>query len=195
MQVIIFISLRFQEWLSTMFIIPFQSMDMLWLLVPVWISWWFAEYFQEKHGTSLGNATSNAVVVLWGAIDCARQTVNLLAKKSILGTLNISLRFTLASLIFLYGGTIVYLGIKGNPLIKYIARIRVVTYVFIQFVPVFYNAIPLSFNHILASILFYPIFHYAIELLDYLMPDPVSIQEESSGPKQTSPAFDFSSLK
>ncbi len=167
-----------KDWLTTIFITPFRSTDMLWLLVPVWISWFFAEFFQEKIGTSMGNALTNAVIVLWGSIDCTRQTVRLIGEGLVKGTGNIIARFAVIGGIFLYGFTIVFLGWKGNEIIKKVARIREVTYVFVMFVPIFYNAIPLTMKHVIAAILFFPVFYYAIELFDRLTPNPAAVTKD-----------------
>ena len=69
----------FKLWITTLFVLPFKHTQMLWLLIPIWATWFFAEFFQEKHGTSMGNAITNSVVVIWGSIDCTRQTVNMTA--------------------------------------------------------------------------------------------------------------------
>ena len=174
----------FKEWLRTIFVLPFVNMDMLWLLVPVWLSWFFAEFFQEKIGTSMGNAISNSVVILWGSIDSTRQTVKLIGEGAVQGMGNIILRFAVITAIFFYGATIVVFGIKGNEIIKKIARIREITYIFVMFIPIFYNVIPFSFNHIFAAVIFFPLFYFMIELVDKLMPNPKAIQadlEKSSG--------------
>jgi len=84
----------------------------------------------------------------------------------------------LIATIFAYGGLIVGLGIKGNSLIKYIGRVREVTYVFAMFVPIFYNAIPFSGGHILGAILFFPLFYFVIELLDKYTPNPKAMVED-----------------
>jgi hypothetical protein len=170
----------FKLWLNTIFVVPFQTVDMLWLLVPIWLSWFFSEFFQEKRGTSMGNAITNSVIVFWGSVDWARQTVNLITKAVIKGFLNISSRFFLIAVVFAYSMTIIVLGIKGNPIIKKIARIRVVTYVFVVFTPVLYNKIPLTLNHIAAAVIFFPLFYYVIELTAYIFPNPKAIEERTT---------------
>ena len=170
----------FVDWLRTIFIIPFQNADMLWLLVPVWLAWFFAEFFQEKQGTSMGNAISNAVVILWGSIDCARQTTYWVAKHPG-SVIDAVLRYSLVALIFVYGAVIVWLGVRGNHLIRYIGRIRQVTYVFIMFVPIFYGAIPFSLNHIVGAVIYFPIFYFIVELLDRYTPDPKAITIDLHG--------------
>ncbi|MFH0870258.1 MAG: hypothetical protein V1866_04345 [archaeon] len=158
--------------------VPFQNLDMLWLLVPVWLAWFFAEFFQEKVSTSLGNAMSNAIIILWGSIDCSRQTIRLIGEHAIAGFLNIFLRFFIITVIFAYGLLIIMLGWKGNKVIKAIGRIREITYVFVIFVPVFYNASKLTLNHLVAAVLFFPIFYFVIELMDRYIPDPKAVVED-----------------
>ncbi len=178
----------FQLWLSTIFITPFQNIDMLWLLVPIWIAWFFAEFFQEKMGTSMGNAITNAVVILWGSIDCIRKTIQLMSEKILTNWLDLALRFGFILLLFVYGAVIVILGWRGNKIIKYIGRVRVITYIFAMFVPIFYNAIPFSLEHIIAAVLFFPVFYFVIELIDHYTPNPKALTEDlgtSSGSDPT----------
>jgi hypothetical protein len=167
-------------WFSTIFLTPFQNADMLWILVPVWLGWFFAEFFQEKTGTSMGNAMSNAVIVLWGSIDWFRQTVGLMSERVITGFWSIAPRFFLAAVVLGYGLLIIILGVKGKKVIQYIGRIREVTYVFAMFTPIFYNTIPFSFEHILATVLFFPLFYYVIELIDRYTPNPRALLEDAS---------------
>ena len=37
----------FKTWISTLFVTPFQHADMLWLLIPIWVTWFFAEFFSQ----------------------------------------------------------------------------------------------------------------------------------------------------
>lgn len=168
----------FKLWITTLFVLPFRHTHMLWLLIPIWATWFFAEFFQEKHGTSMGNAITNSVIVIWGSIDCTRQTVNFITAGILTSTLDIVIRFLIVAVILGYGVTIVVLGLKGNKVIKYIGRVREVTYAFVIFAPVFYEATPLSFNHVIAAILFFPLFYFAIELIDRYTPNPKAVAED-----------------
>ncbi|MBW2964284.1 hypothetical protein KY363_02390 [Candidatus Woesearchaeota archaeon] len=185
----------FKGWIVTIFVAPWKTMDMLWLLVPVWVAWFFAEFFQEKQGTSMGNAITNAVVVLWGSIDCTRQTISLMSEGTVSGIWNIIARFGIIAAIFAYGILIVILGIKGNKIIKYIGRVREVTYAFAMFTPVFYNEIPLTLSHIIATLLFFPLFYFTIELIDRYTPNPKAMVEdlEESGGGGSSSKSSFGS--
>lgn len=172
------------HWLNTIFIAPFNTPDMLWIVVPVWLSWFFAEFFQEKAGTSMGNAISNATIVIWAAVDCARQTVKFISAGEITLGFDIFMRFLIISLILIYGLLVLVLGLKGNPLVRKIGRIREMTYIFAIFVPVFYNEILLTFNHLVSALLFFPVFYYFIELLDKLTPDPAAIKIDMESDRQ-----------
>jgi hypothetical protein len=177
----------FRLWLHTIFVVPFQTTDMLWLLVPVWASWFFAEFFQEKTGTSFGNAITNSVVVLWGSIDCTRQTLKLMADHTITNSLNIALRFALIGLIFIYGVIIILWGWKTKGIIKYLGRIREVTYVFVIFTPMFYDAIPLSLDLLIAAVLFFPLFYFGIELINRYTPNPKAVVQDINDTVSSAP--------
>jgi uncharacterized membrane protein YgcG len=168
----------FKLWLYTIFASPFLNLTMLWVLVPVWLGWFFAEFFQEKVGTSMGNAISNATIVLWGSIDCTRQTLSLMSDGTVSAFWDIFSRFALISVIFLYGIIIITLGLRGRKIIKSIGRVREVTYFFAVFVPILYGFIPLSWDHIIAAILFFPLFYFIIELVDHFTPNPRAIVED-----------------
>lgn len=178
----------FNLWVNTLFVTPFTTADMLWLLVPVWASWFFAEFFQEKTGTSFGNAITNSVVVLWGSIDCTRQTLRLMADNIITGAWDIFSRCLIIGLVFVYGVIIIVWAWKTNKRIKYLGRVREVTYVFAIFTPIFYNALPLTWDHLIAAVLFFPLFYFAIELLDRYTPNPQAIIEDMNETSQSSNA-------
>lgn len=168
----------FKMWLSALFVIPLQQPQLLWLLIPVWLSGGFAEFFQEKKGTSMGNAVSNATITLWGSIDWTRQTVSLYGEKVISGFGNMFFRSALILMIFAYSFGIIFWGIKGNKIIKKIGRVREVTYVLAVFTPIFYGVMPLSFNYIFAAFIFFPLFYEVVEFIDWITPNPKPIEQD-----------------
>ena len=169
----------FKLWIDTLIIAPFRTPEMLWILVPVWLNWVFAEFFQEKLRTSTGNALSNSIVLIWGSVDCTRQTTVLIASGIIKGTWNVVARFSLAGLIFLYGLLIVFLGLRGSKKAGRVGRIREVTYVCMMFIPVFYNELPLTWDHFFAAAVYFPLFYFIVEVIDRITPNPKSIAEEA----------------
>jgi len=169
-----------QLWINTLFVTPIQNKEMLWILVPIWLGWFFSEFFQEKTGTSMGNAISNSIVVFWGSIDWFRQTVRLIGERAIIGTWNIATRLTLAGVVLIYGTLIIILGLKGKKIIRRMGRIREVTYVFAMFTPIFYQAMPFSIDHVIATLLFFPVFYFTIELIDKYTPNPKAIEEDNA---------------
>ncbi|MFC1753901.1 hypothetical protein ACFL96_11020 [Thermoproteota archaeon] len=176
--ILIFIWDLLKQWLFTIFVAPAKNFNMLWILVPVYLTWFFAEFFQEKQGTSMGNAITNAVVVFWGGFDWIRGTVTKLSDGRLLFGWQATGRIILCSFLIAYGIAIVTLGIKGNKLVKYIGRIRQVTYIVVMFTPVFYEVITLTWYHVLAVVVFSPVFYFTIELIDRVTPNPKAVQED-----------------
>lgn len=163
---------------GSLFAAPFVNPRMLWIILPIYFIWIFTELYQEKKGTSLGNAVSNGVVVLWVGVDWVRQIVD----QMIAGTLNVSASFFskifLAFLIFVYGLTIVITGIRGRAMTKFIGRIREVTYAVLMLTPIFYGAINFSFKVVFAIVLFFPAFYGIVELIDKYTPNPKTYEVE-----------------
>ena len=116
-------------WLHAIFVAPFENLNMLWVLVPIYLGWLFTEVFQEKKGTSIGNAISNGVIALWVGIDWTRTTTNALIEGTKMTWKQIAGKFLVAVFVLLYGIFIIYKGAKGKALTKYIGRIRIVTYI------------------------------------------------------------------
>lgn len=184
----------FKLWSHTIFVAPFQNFEMLWILIPIYLSWIFADFFQEKKGTSLGNAISNGIIPVWAGVDWVRQTVNAITIAKVTSKVSWTVyasKFAIAAFVLFYGFWIIWEGIWGKELTKYIGRIREVTYLVIMLTPVIYNVTPITFQFFFSIILFFPIFYYFVELLDYIIPDPVSIQEEKreAGKSSSSPNF------
>src|SRR3989344_9185741 len=63
------------SWLSLFFLAPFQNVEVLWILIPIWLNLIVTDFYQEKHGTTIGNAITNGVTMLWVGIDWIRFTL------------------------------------------------------------------------------------------------------------------------
>ncbi len=161
---------------------PFQSFDMLWIIVPVYLNWVFTEIYQEKRGTSLGNAISNGVVALWVGIDWARTGVNAFIYVW-WGTLLPKL--LIALLMVAYGLMIIIWGIKAKKTTKSIGRIREVTYFTLIFTPLIYGAVEFGWMVFLSAVIFFPIFYFLVELLLRLVPNPATYEEEEKEELET----------
>ncbi|MFH1181492.1 MAG: hypothetical protein V1702_00885 [Candidatus Woesearchaeota archaeon] len=135
----------------------------------------FRRVFQEKTGTSIGNAMSNATIIIWASVDCTRQTVALMSGGEITGFWSIFARFAIIAMLFGYGLLVVVLGIKGSTIVRKIGRIKAVTYVFAIFIPVLYNYAALTWSHIIAAVIYFPVFYFALEIIDRITPDPKAI--------------------
>jgi hypothetical protein len=161
----------FVTWLS-IFIAPIKNPEMLWIIIPIWISWFFSEFFQEKLGTDYGNAISNGAVVLWVGIDWARYMFRLLEEGKLFFGWEFGIKLGLALICFAYGLIIIIAGIRTRKVVAFIGRIRDVTYVLVMFSPIIYDVIPLEWKPILAMIIFFPVFYIIIEIIDQNTPDP-----------------------
>ena len=174
------ILLYFWELVKTwglLFAAPFANLEILWIIIPTYLNWIFAEFFQEKRGTSLGNAISNATIVVWVAIDWSRTSTRFFLNDIISKTRLIS-NIAVSVLVFAYGIWVVYEGVKGKDITHYIGRVRVVTYIILMITPLIYNADISITKAAISIILFFPVFYLIIELFDRLLPDPVSIRED-----------------
>lgn len=169
----------FLTW-GTILIAPIMSPTLLWILVPVWLSWFFSEFFQEKKSTSFGNAITNGVVPLWVGIDWTRFLVTGLIDRDIIFNLDIFIKFIICIVVFIYGLFVIVLGIKAVAYAHYVGRIREITYVIIMFTPIIYGVIEISFKAVFSMILFFPLFYYLIELIDYYTPDPEAIKADNN---------------
>ena len=176
--VLIYLKEIFFLWLS-LFIAPLENLNMLWILLPVIINWGFTEFYQEKKGTNLGNAITNGVVALLVAVDWLRTSTGEFGE----GQITIGLLVTyliITGLMAIYGILIIVWGIRLKKRVRYIGRVREVTYLTLMFTPVIYGIIPLSMNVIAAIIVFFPLFYFVVEILDRLAPDPKTYQEEDN---------------
>src|SRR3989338_1672309 len=169
---------------SSLIAAPFQSFDMLWIIVPVYLNWVFTEIYQEKHGTSLGNAISNGVVALWVGIDWARTSVNFFMDIKPTWSALI-LKVLIYLIMVVYGLVIIIWGIKAKKTTRLIGRIREVTYFTFIFTPIIYGAIGLDWMIFLTAIIFFPIFYFLVELLLRFVPNPTTYEEEEKEELET----------
>ena len=145
---------------------------MFWLIIPVWVNWFFTEFFQEKRGTTFGNAVSNGVIAMLAGVDWTRYLYRLLSAGEISFTTGIFFKFLLALAVFGYGVFVIIAGIKVNKIIFYIGRIRWVTYVLLMYTPVIYNVIKFDFYTLTAILLFFPVYWFMVEIFDSITPEP-----------------------
>lgn len=164
---------------ANIFAAPIHDLDMLWILIPVYLSGIFADYFQEKKSTSLGNAISNGFVALWVGIDWCRQLTKTIDLKSIT-SLNVIQAIVAISLIT-YGIFIMFEGIKGKKFTHYIGRIREVTYIIICVTPVFYGIVPADLTTVIAILLFLPLWYGIWELIMHFAPETEASLEGTGG--------------
>ncbi|MBI2112681.1 hypothetical protein HYT52_04055 [Candidatus Woesearchaeota archaeon] len=175
-------------WLSILFYIPFKNPHILWIIIPIWIAWFFAEFFQEKKKTSFGNAISNGVIPVWVSIDWTRMIISQLTSETLQFGSGIIVKFIICFFVLAYGVVIIIGGIKTKGFVHYFGRTREVTYILAVFTPLIYGVLELDGKFFLAVLVFFPVFYFVIELIDRLTPDPTELDEQEDKPSFSSPS-------
>ena len=161
----------FVHWLS-IFAAPLKQPEMFWIIIPVWLNWFFTEFFQEKYGTSFGNAVSNGLIAIFAGVDWTRYMYRLLNDGYIQFTFGTFLKFLVSIAVFCYGVFVIIAGIKIKQIVFFIGRIRWVTYVIVMSTPIVYGVIKLDFYTLFAIALFFPLYYWIIEYFDRITPEP-----------------------
>ena len=168
----------FLHWLS-IFAAPVQEPEMFWIIVPIWINWFFTEFFVEKHGTTLGNAVSNGAIPIIASVDWLRYSYRLISEGTISFTFGAFIRISLAVLVLIYGIFVIIAGIKLKRIVFYVGRIRWITYVLVMLTPIIYNVIEFDLKTFWAVLLFFPLYWWIIEIFDRVTPEPRVYSEGS----------------
>ena len=167
----------FFDWLN-LFGSPLKNLDMLWIIVPIWGVWVFSEFFQEKKGTSFGNAISNGATMLFVGVDWMRHTLGEITASNLnFGGKYLTL-IAVSAGVLVYGLSIIFLGIKANRLVRLIGRVRETTYFMVMFSPVIYGVEALSLRTVAVILAFFPVFYIIVEIFDRLMPTPNTFEED-----------------
>jgi len=164
-------------WLS-LFAAPFINENLLWIVIPVYLSWILAEFYSEKiGGISFSGVITKGVVLIWVGIDWTRKTTDFL-NTDVLGlTL---FKYFLCFFWIALGVFMIVQGISKKKIVKFVGRSRNTTYLTLVFTPILYNIIPLSLEVLLVIILFFPIYYLVIEILSRITPDPKIGREDES---------------
>jgi len=193
LSILSFLWIHFINWLY-IFVSPVENLEVLWIIVPIWISWFFAEFFQEKKGTSFGNAITNGAVPFWVGIDWIRQVTNLLIAGELEFSTMVVVKYFICLCVLLYGAMIIYYGIKAKSFVHFIGRIRQITYILVMFTPIIYGVFDLNWDFVVSIIIFYPVFYYIIEYIDRKFPDPIAFARDEMEKLKRSSAESSSGL-
>lgn len=174
LSILTFIWELLKEWLKV-FISPLKNLEMLWIIIPIWVNWFFTEVFQEKKGTSLGNAVTNGGIMIWVGVDWIRYMVRTEALE--FEAVLIS-KLALAGFVAVMGFFIVIQGIKAKQFVHFVGRVRETTYVLVMVSPIIYGVVPLSWQVFVAIIVFAPLFYYIIEFAMRITPHPKTYEEK-----------------
>ncbi len=167
----------FVGWLQ-LFIAPLKNLDMLWIIVPVWGVWLFSEFYQEKKGTSFGNAISNGATMLFVGVDWARHVISDFSSGDLAFGWKLMTLAGIAASVLVYGLAIIVLGIKANRLVRVIGRVRETTYFMVMFSPIIYGVEEFSLRNATIMLAFFPVFYALVEIIDRLLPTPRTFEED-----------------
>lgn len=170
---------HFVYWISIFFILPFTHVEILWILIPIWITLIFTDFFQEKHGTQLGNAITNGAVMLWVGIDWIRFILRTTKSEEFFTSSNIA-KFAVCLFLIIISFIIIIGGIKRKNIIKYLGRVRATSYLMLVFSPVIYNIADISLYYILVCLGFFPLFYFVFEIVDKFIPSPIEEKDEKN---------------
>ncbi len=152
-------------------------------LIPIYLNWLVADYYQERRGTSFGNAISNGFMGLWVSMDWFRTAQQRFSESGDLGFMIGKIIFGIG--ILTYAGFIIRAAAQGKKIAHFVGRIREVSYIAIMLTPLVYEAVPLDLVTLAAMILFFPIFYGIAELIDYYILPPSKAElaeaEEAEG--------------
>lgn len=177
MDVLAYLGGSFLNWLG-LFAAPFKNFEILWIAIPLYLNWISTEIWQEKKGTSLGNAISNGFVVLWVALDWGKVTTRMLKDGAIGLDLVFLTKTVVIILMLLYAAAIIIEGIRAKKITHYIGRIREVTYVCLMVTPIFYGLAPANWDTLVSILLFFPAFYFIMELICKIAPNPKTYDED-----------------
>lgn len=170
----------FLSWLE-LFIAPVDDIEIIWILAPIWISWFFTEFFQEKKGTHFGNAITNGAIPIWVAIDWTRYLVTGIEDGSITSGSHLIIKFVISGFILFYGLFVIVEGLKTKSFVHYAGRIRVITYILVMFTPIIYGVVEISWSFLISIFVFFPLFYFFVELLDKITPDSGALKVDVEG--------------
>lgn len=156
---------------------PVQMPDLLWVLIPVYVTWIFIDIYQESRGTAFINSISNGFVSLWVGMDWGRSLTSKLEQGF---TTEVIIQGILSVSLLAFGFFVVYEAVKGRKFIKYIARIREVAYIIICVTPIFYSLVPIDTLTLITIAVFFPVWYVVFGIIARIIPKPSVEAPESN---------------
>lgn len=160
--------------MKDIFLAPIFYPHLLWVAIPIYLNLIVTDFLEEKVVTGLNQAMTNAFTVLWVGVDWLRTTSSnyLTPGLSISSVAALIFAAPLSLFLIFYGLAIIVMGVKRSPFTRYLGRVREVSYFLIVLTPIFYGVLELTPMLILTVILFLPVFYFAVEGIDRLLPTP-----------------------
>ena len=178
----------FFSWLW-LFGAPIKDFNILWIIIPIYVSWFFTEFFQEKKGTGFGNAITNGAVCIWVAIDWFRHITNGLTSGLIDADYTLYVKYGFAGFILIFGIIVIVKGLQRKKFAHFAGRIRVISYILIMFTPIIYQTAEIKAINIIPIFVFFPLFYFFLEIIVRIIPDSKAFEEDigESNEKKSEP--------
>lgn len=172
---------------AELFYAPLLNVELLWVVIPVYIQWFLTSTYQERKETRFGNALVNGFICTWVGLDWSKE----LYQEIVSGTSTIELfRLVLSIILIIYGVFIIIEAFRGKRIVKYIGRIREISYFIIVLTPVFYGVVPLDSFTVVAIIAIFPISYAISGLITRYVPYPGESSEEEPETEEPEPIPD-----
>ena len=165
----------FVDWLK-LFAAPLKNLDMLWIIIPIWSVWIFSEFFQEKKGTSFGNAITNGAVMVFVGVDWIRYIIRQINSGTASFDAEAATKLAISAVIIIGSILIIVLGIRAKGIVKLIGRVRASTYLMLMFSPIIYGVVDFNSRILLTIAAFSPLFYITVEILDRVLPTPQAFE-------------------
>ncbi len=148
-----------------------KNWNMVFTLLPLYLGWFIADYYQERRSTDLGNAMSNGFMGLWAGVDWMRNSY--IAYQTSSNLFFLAFKVLLCIGMLFYAFFIMRKAARGEKIAMYIGKIREISYVAIIFTPIIYDEVPFDGITLIAAILFFPVIYGIAEFVDYyILPAP-----------------------
>ncbi len=158
-----------------------KDFNMAFAIIPIYLGWFISDYYQERKGTSFGNAIANGFMGLWVGIDWVRNSYNLYISSEAASVGFLIVKVLIAFGMLAYAFIVMRAAARGQKIVHYIGRIREIAYFAIVFTPIVYEVVPLDGLTLAAAVLFFPVVYGLAEFVDYyvLPPSEAELAEES----------------
>lgn len=151
--------------------------QIVWITLPIYISWIVTAYFQEKREVQYEEVATNSTIMMYTSLNWIGYLINEFKEFNLdfLSKIIVSILFFAISLFTLINA------IKRRKVSLYLGNITTISYFQIVYTPIIYNLFELNLDVIIAILLYWPVFFFIIHklIIQKLLPDIFGKEEYS----------------